>query len=1244
MSSHHPVPIEQLLAHREWVRRVARAMVRDENDADDLEQGLWLDALQHPPRSGRSLRGWLFTALRRDRANARCSEASRVARQEATARAEAVPSAEELVANADAHKRVVDAVMDLDEPYRSTVLYRFFEDLPPSGIAEREGVPVETVRTRLKRAVAQLRARLDAEAGGDGRAWCLALAPLVRRPRAPATAVGTAAAIAAGALLMGTKVKAAAALLAVILFVGAALHVAGEDPGAAEPRTESSSAAGDVPSPKRRATADPTTVDESAPVRGAPGAVELTVRSWNGQPVAGATAAIRAVEAAEGSRVADIPASRAAAEATTDALGLARIEHLEVARDYRIVVRSDRRGCAARDFRLASASAPLRIDIVLVGECRVSGRVLDAAGAPVTGAVVLASTGGDLIAGRSVSGDDGRYTMGGLPYGTVALYAGREGAVFASTSIEARAAATSVRLPSAGDIDLVLCRSARISGVVRDAATGTPLAGAAVTLLASATQRSCGPAVTDSLGRYLLPGPCDAIVDSAVVRMGGYATAPTITGPTRQFPFLIRDGGALTLDLALEPRAAGAAAGGTIEGRVLGAGDAPIAGARVGPTSSGADGAFRIDGAPSGVEQIWDVAAAGFAQTELIATPPARGEVIRRDVRLAPAPRARGTVTTASGAPIPEGCSVRIQVLVERSGRASAELRRFLWAEAPVQADGTWECELPWAGPARYRATASAPGLLPAISDLVDLDPAVSEYRTDLVLAAAEPIRGRVVDATTGGPVAGAWILDGNVVSATTGTDGSFAFVGGGPGGTVRGASVDTRSHVRWHASMVEIWSPGDFIEVRLDPARSISGTVTWDDGTPVADAIVRTIPESGSTPTSAEGRFVVTRLDARKHVVAVEHPDAAREEIADVEADRSDLRIVLRRGSPILGRVLGADGAGVPGVWIIARPEDRGSPVLRTVTGADGGFVLSGAGAGVAFVANLVPPARPTDEVPDTGRYRRTTAWGLRAGGGPVDLRLDEGETIIGTLADEAGAPIAGVTLQAAPVPGGPERTATTGASGRFQLSGLHAAEYLIAPARGGGLSAVRGGDAVPGGARDVRLVGVRSVVLRGVVVDERQEPVRDALLVVPSAVKERRGPFPGSDGATARDGSFEVRDLDPATGVVYIDAQGFVPQQIDASRAGPEPLRVSLVRGHTVAGRVLRADGSGVRAAILFRHRTTTWLTRSVSTDADGRFRSTGFAEGVFETIVRVSPRENVATGDVIPSTGEEVTLRIP
>ena len=48
-------------------------------------------------------------------------------------------------------RELVDIVTGLDEPYRTTVLLRYIHGLEPRELALRQGVPLETVRTRLKR-------------------------------------------------------------------------------------------------------------------------------------------------------------------------------------------------------------------------------------------------------------------------------------------------------------------------------------------------------------------------------------------------------------------------------------------------------------------------------------------------------------------------------------------------------------------------------------------------------------------------------------------------------------------------------------------------------------------------------------------------------------------------------------------------------------------------------------------------------------------------------------------------------------------------------------------------------------------------------------------------------------------------------------------------------------------------------------------------------------------------------------
>ena len=53
-----------LLVEAGWVRRVAARMVRGD-DADDVAQDAWVQALKQRPDASTSLRGWLAEVMRR---------------------------------------------------------------------------------------------------------------------------------------------------------------------------------------------------------------------------------------------------------------------------------------------------------------------------------------------------------------------------------------------------------------------------------------------------------------------------------------------------------------------------------------------------------------------------------------------------------------------------------------------------------------------------------------------------------------------------------------------------------------------------------------------------------------------------------------------------------------------------------------------------------------------------------------------------------------------------------------------------------------------------------------------------------------------------------------------------------------------------------------------------------------------------------------------------------------------------
>lgn len=248
------VPFEQLLAHREWGRELARRLVLDDARADDLAQETWLAALRTQVR-GETPRAWLATVLRRGAGRMRRTDARRVRRETvAVERRGVAESPADTLARAEAHEDVVRAVMALEDPYKTAVLLRFFDDLPPREIARRMGAPVESVRSYVRTGLERMRTQLEGRHGG---AWRAALAPLVLSKKSAGAAIGVHAAM--GAIVMGTKIVAAAVVVAAVgAYVGWSLGTARADEALAAASRRADVATADA----RRAA------DEAADLRG----------------------------------------------------------------------------------------------------------------------------------------------------------------------------------------------------------------------------------------------------------------------------------------------------------------------------------------------------------------------------------------------------------------------------------------------------------------------------------------------------------------------------------------------------------------------------------------------------------------------------------------------------------------------------------------------------------------------------------------------------------------------------------------------------------------------------------------------------------------------------------------------------------------------------------------------------------------------------------------------------------------
>lgn len=262
--------VEALLEHTSWLRSLARALLGegggDAGAADDLVQDALVVALQRREPPAGNPRSWLGGVLRNLARGRRRGELRRGRRERERGPHPDEPATHEVLERADLQRRLIGHVFALEEPYRSTLLLRYFEGLSGEELARRQGVPASTARTHLARGLERLRARLDAEHGGERGAWCALFLPLALRA---GEAAGATTALTGWEVLgmgVNTKLAVGAGLLAALAATVVVLRGEGEHAAAELGQAEVALAAPQMagPSPEesaQRGVAGPAAAD-----------------------------------------------------------------------------------------------------------------------------------------------------------------------------------------------------------------------------------------------------------------------------------------------------------------------------------------------------------------------------------------------------------------------------------------------------------------------------------------------------------------------------------------------------------------------------------------------------------------------------------------------------------------------------------------------------------------------------------------------------------------------------------------------------------------------------------------------------------------------------------------------------------------------------------------------------------------------------------------------------------------------
>ena len=945
--------IEELLAEHGWLRRIAAALVNGDADADDVVQSTMLAAFQAPPAERGVTRPWL-AKVATNLARMRGRGDSRRRRREEQVETEgdgAESSPEVLLERAEMHHQVAALLVGLDEPYRSTVLLRYYGDLTPAEIAERQGVPAGTVRWRLKHGLDHLRASLDARFDGDRRRWSLTLVPTATVVRG-----GLAKALIAtigGALMMKVTTKVAAVIMVLCLFVASGVVFWRNASVPSEVSRARPGVAWRVPGGIGATTTSPPTVagvavpswfgQRGAPLRQIAGIVTLA-----GAPVANAT-----VELA--SELTDAGLLRPAKIRTRDDGGFDF--GTQPPAKFSVAATAEGRSAAivevdTRDPR----SAAERLELRLGGcESALFGQVNDSSGGPIAGAQVCLAP---PRASACVTADaGGAYRTCLTPrQNIVSVSAGGYGAIYDRVEYVGH------RLQR----DYALTPEAVIVGRVVRADTNAPIAQASISVSsADAGQRfpAPGATTTNDIGRFTISG-----LASGRYRMRAFAEGLATTDTVEVNVEAGHPSGEVLLRLSPAARVSGVVTDGrdAIVGATISLG--------MGTPSGSVDAVTQSDGS-----FVLDPVGRGFATLNV------------RDYDVREPKTIKIDRSDVSGVRVLVDSMGSIAGRVTYKGKPAAGAQVFAAMQrdaATAELDGSYA--LRGLAPGRYQVSASD-HTNSAFGKGLELMLGKGERRTgvDFEITYEGAISGVVVE-PDGKPVAGVAVqfsrLDrddgGSDVTAPDGTYCVRTLMGSGTYRAMVAAAARSSVRLKFAADAptVELKDgTSEVKDVRIVVQRdhlTISGSTADGDGQPLSD--VRVVAFRTDDPTGAmlddryahpgaisavDGSYLIENLDAATYVVRARAGDGSEGVARAISAGEKNVIVTLQRAGAIDGTLIGFSSQ--PAVQAVRTLGFNQTNVFATVDGNN--FHFRGLSPGTYQVAAVgaEADAKPVDVSP---------------------------------------------------------------------------------------------------------------------------------------------------------------------------------------------------------------------------------------------------------------------------------------
>jgi uncharacterized GH25 family protein len=353
-----------------------------------------------------------------------------------------------------------------------------------------------------------------------------------------------------------------------------------------------------------------------------------------------------------------------------------------------------------------------------------------------------------------------------------------------------------------------------------------------------------------------------------------------------------------------------------------------------------------------------------------------------------------------------------------------------------------------------------------------------------------------------------------------------------------------------------------DDVVATLTPAESRGGRITAA-GKPVANALIIASVDARpllSARSDAKGAFSLPDPETWNAELRVIHPDYA-------PVTTKNLNVVLTSGTSIKGRVVRADGTPAGGARIFS---DRW-PLAASAE--DGTFTIAHASAGLETIEAFSGG--------DFGSAKRADR---------IEITIAPGRTVTGTVRDASNRPVPAAVIFAQTENDG-ERSAVADDAGNYRLLHLPAGEVYLAPENAGELVFAPASETLRAStAARADFTATLASFLRGVVVNEKKEPVGGALVVALPAqlpMPLLYGQLQAAQLATVRSGAggrFKLPVAARFEGRLQALHPRYALGVAEVTRERVQPLvMITLSDGIEVRGRVVDKDGKPVAGALI-------------------------------------------------------------